>query len=55
MHKGNVNASTFCISSPEVLDGVTWQKPWYFRGGVVEDCLLLGYGRLNLTTLVAVR
>jgi len=57
MHKGNANAnaSTFCVSSPEVLDGVTLQKPWYLRGGVVEDYLLLGYVRLNLTTVVAVR
>jgi len=55
MHKGDVNTSTFCVSSPELLDGVTLQKPWYFRSGVVEDCLFLGYVGLNLTTVVAVR
>jgi hypothetical protein len=41
--------------APEVINGVTLQNHWYFRGGLVDGCLFLGYVRLNLTIVVAVR
>ena len=53
--QGRCHACTFCVSSPELLDGVALQKSWYFRSGLVDDCRFLGYVRLNLTTVVAVR
>lgn len=55
MHRDDVIACTFCVSSPAVLDGVTLQNQWYFGGGLVDNCLFLGHVKLNLTTVVAVR